>query len=188
MLPNTLHYPIALFGVIKAGLVAVNTNPFYTQRECHYQFNNAEATVLVVYKESLPTVREILKDTKITRIIIADIDDDFEEQLILDEEELGAILLKPEISFQDAISVGRYRNYAKHDGKRDDVVLFQYTGGTTSASKGAMLTNFNLIINTCQWWGMMEPFQEPEKQQVSMCALPLYHIYAFLVNGIGMMS
>ncbi|MEY4135597.1 MAG: AMP-binding protein [Saprospiraceae bacterium] len=195
MMPNLLQYPIALFAALRAGLVIVNTNPLYTPREMLHQFNDSGVKAIIIAENFGANLQKILPETGITTIITTSIG-----------EMLGTVKgsivnfvvrklkgmvppyqLPNEVRFMQAIGQGRKFTLRTHEGTPDEVVLLQYTGGTTGVSKGAMLTNRNIVANMLQIKAWMQPFLK-EGAEVALCPLPLYHIFAFTVNLLAMMS
>ncbi len=195
MMPNLLQYPIALFGALRAGLVVVNTNPLYTPREMHHQFTDAGAKAIVICENFAANLQKIMGDTEIKTVIVTSIG-----------EMLGPIkgalvnfvvrhvkkmvpkwYIPNAVTFTDALRDGKKFLIKKFDNYPDDVILLQYTGGTTGVSKGAMLTNRNLVANMMQMRAIMSPFLK-EREEVALCPLPLYHIFAFTVNCLGLFS
>jgi long-chain acyl-CoA synthetase len=195
MMPNLLQYPIALFGALRAGLVIVNTNPLYTPREMLHQFNDSGAKAIVIAENFAANLEKILDQTQIKTIILASIGEmlGFPKGPIVNfvvrsiKKMVPAYKLPNTVTFTQALSGGRGFSLPKFDGKSDDVILLQYTGGTTGVSKGAMLTNRNLIANMVQMKAWMQPFLK-EGEETALCPLPLYHIFAFSVNCLALMS
>lgn len=195
MMPNLLQYPIALFGALRAGLVIVNTNPLYTPREMLHQFNDSGAKAIVIAENFAANLEKILNQTQIKTIIMASIGEmlGFPKSMIVNfvvrsvKKMVPAYSLPNTVTFMQALSGGRGFSLPKFDGKADDVILLQYTGGTTGVSKGAMLTNRNLVANMVQMKAWMQPFLK-EGEETALCPLPLYHIFAFSVNCLALMS
>ncbi len=195
MMPNLLQYPIALFGALRAGLVIVNTNPLYTPREMKHQFSDSGAKAIVIAENFAANLEKIIHDTPIKTVIVTSIG-----------EMLGAVKgtltnfvvrtvkgmvpkynLANTVTFKEALSQGKKFTLPDLDGKPEDVIVLQYTGGTTGVSKGAMLTNRNLISNMLQFRAMIRPFLK-EREEVALSPLPMYHIFAFSVNALALMS
>lgn len=196
-MPNCLAYPIVAFGVFKAGLVLVNTNPLYTAPEMTHQFSDSGAVTLIVSDMFADRLAEVLPKTNIKTVVTVKISEFFPPVVA------GVIRLVqrywnkslPKITvehtwFQAALAAGRKaRNEASSsrylDGVgSDSVAALQYTGGTTGVSKGAMLSHGNLVTNTLQMiahsgYGMRAG------KEIVLTALPLYHIFAFTVNLLG---
>jgi long-chain acyl-CoA synthetase len=194
MMPNMLQYPIALFGAIKAGLIVVNTNPLYTPREMRHQFSDSGAIAIVIAENFAANLQEILKDTKINTIILTSIGEmlGFKGMIVNFvvrhiKRLVPAYQLSNTVNFNTALKHGQQFTLNKPDISLDDVVALQYTGGTTGVSKGAMLTNRNLVANMLQIRAWLGPNLE-ENGEVVLCALPLYHIFAFTVNCLAMLD
>ncbi|NJL74828.1 MAG: AMP-binding protein, partial [Saprospiraceae bacterium] len=189
MMPNLLQYPIALFGAFKAGLVVVNTNPLYTPREMEHQLTDAGATAIVILENFAHNLEKILPKTNIKLIITTSIGEmlPFLKRSIVNyvvrnvKKMVPAYSLPAEIKFGKAIADGGKLQLQRQTGTHDDVILLQYTGGTTGVSKGAMLTNRNMIANMLQGAAFMSPFTV-EGKETMLCPLPIYHIFAFTMN------
>lgn len=191
-MPNVLQYPIVLFGAIKAGLVIVNTNPLYTEREMKHQFNDAGVTTVVILANFAHNLQKIVSETKIQHVIVTELGDalGFPKSLVVNTVVKHVKKMVPEFSLPDAISL----NQALERGARltcvrvpmelDEVAFLQYTGGTTGVAKGAMLTHRNVVSNMEQIRCWMLPLLK-EGEEVVVCALPLYHIFAFTVNALA---
>ena len=196
-MPNCLAYPIVAFGVFKAGLVLVNTNPLYTATEMIHQFSDSGAKALVVIDMFADRLPEVLPKTQIETVVTVKISEFFPGVVAgvirLVQKVWSRTLPKVTVAhtkFQAALKAG------KAAGKRDalegyltgvgpdSIAALQYTGGTTGVSKGAMLTHSNLVSNTMQMIQMNGQFIRPGKEIV-VTALPLYHIFAFTVNLLG---
>ena len=177
-LPNSLQYPIATFGALKAGLVIVNTNPQYTAAEARHQFRDSGARAILVLDRLLPLVRAVQADTALERIILTSVEDlqapVYDSQEPATERFMQALRLGEQSPALDCV-VGLER-----------LALLQYTGGTTGASKGAMLSHRNLLANVLQTIELFDKpgLLEPEKD-VRIAPLPLYHIMAFATNCLS---
>jgi long-chain acyl-CoA synthetase len=195
MMPNLLQYPIALFGALRAGLIIVNTNPLYTPREMLHQFNDSGAKAIIIAENFASNLEKILGQTQIKTIILASIGEmlGFPKGAIVNfvvrsvKKMVPKFNLPNTVSFKQALEDGRKFNLPAFNGNPDDVILLQYTGGTTGVSKGAMLTNRNLVANMVQMKAWMQPFLT-EGEETALCPLPLYHIFAFSVNCLALMS
>lgn len=191
-MPNVLQYPIALFGAIKAGLVIVNTNPLYTEREMKHQFNDAGCTAVVILANFAHNLQKVLHETKIQHVIVTELGDllGFPKSLVVNtvvkhvKKMVPDFSLPDAISFSDALERGAKLTCSRVPMDLDEVAFLQYTGGTTGVSKGAMLTHRNVVSNMEQirYW-MLPKLKEGE--EVVVCALPLYHIFAFTVNALA---
>ncbi|NRF48950.1 AMP-binding protein [Pseudomonas stutzeri] len=177
-LPNSLQYPIATFGALKAGLVIVNTNPQYTAAEARHQFRDSGARAILVLERLLPLVRAVQADTALERIILTSVEDlqapVYDSQEPATERFMQALRLGEQSPALDCV-VGLER-----------LALLQYTGGTTGVSKGAMLRHRNLLANVLQTIELFDKpgLLEPEKD-VRIAPLPLYHIMAFATNCLS---
>jgi long-chain acyl-CoA synthetase len=194
-MPNSLAYPVVLFGVLKAGCVAVNTNPLYTPPEMIHQFSDSGAKVLVIsdlFADRLPAV---LPKTKVEHVVTVRITEWFptipsiviRAVLKYVKKQLPPVTVR-HTPLQEALGAGRERMAPGTDLEAylegvelDSVAALQYTGGTTGVSKGAMLTHRNLLANVFQMLEMNGNYLEEGKESV-LTALPLYHIFAFTVN------
>ncbi|MFL9811462.1 MAG: long-chain fatty acid--CoA ligase [Pseudomonas sp.] len=177
-LPNSLQYPIATFGALKAGLVIVNTNPQYTAAEARHQFHDSGARAILVLDRLLPQVRAVQADTALRQIILTSVDD--LQQPIYESQEDGTL------RFMQALRLGEQKPPVEREAGLDRLALLQYTGGTTGVSKGAMLSHRNLLANVLQTIELFDKpgLLEPEKD-VRIAPLPLYHIMAFATNCLS---
>ncbi|WP_095499545.1 long-chain-fatty-acid--CoA ligase FadD [Paraferrimonas haliotis] len=191
MMPNLLQYPIALFGALRAGMVVVNVNPLYTPRELKHQLCDAEAKVLVVVSNFANTVEAVIKETPVENVIITSLGDqlgtakgtvvNFVVKYI--KKMVPKYHIPNALSFKQALRKGRRRQYVNPRLNGDDLAFLQYTGGTTGVSKGAMLTHTNVVSNLNQ----VDQYYSKllvENEEVIVTALPLYHIFALVVNGL----
>jgi len=194
-MPNVMQYPVALFGILKAGMVVVNTNPQYKPSEMEHQFADAGAKGIIILNTFGYKLEEILNKTPIKTIIIAEVGDmlgslkgalvDFMIKRV--RKMVPEYNLPQAIDFQEAMKIGRKHNYKKPAIKITDLALLQYTGGTTGVAKGAALSHRNLIANIEQVAAWMKP-QLKEGEEVTITALPLYHVFALTVNLFGMLK
>ena len=195
MMPNLLQYPIAIFGALKAGLVLVNTNPLYTPREMLHQFTDADVKAIIIAENFAANLEKIIKETEINTVILASIGEmlSWPKSSIVNfvvrkvKKMVPAFNLANTVSFKEAIKLGKKFSLTPLESKAEDVIMLQYTGGTTGVSKGAMLTNRNMIANMLQIESIMIT-QLKEAEEVILCPLPMYHIFAFTVNGLAMLS
>ncbi|TVL04098.1 long-chain fatty acid--CoA ligase [Shewanella algae] len=189
MMPNLLQYPIALFGVLRAGMVVVNVNPLYTPRELKHQLVDSGAKAIVVVSNFASTLEQVVDQTPVKNVIITGLGD----LLSAPKRTLVNFVVKyikrlvPKYSLPHAISMrralraGKKAQYVKPVVKSDDIAFLQYTGGTTGVSKGAMLSHGNIVANVLQANGAYAPLLNDGKEFV-VTALPLYHIFALTVN------
>ncbi|MFS1438432.1 long-chain-fatty-acid--CoA ligase FadD [Shewanella sp. 10N.286.48.A6] len=189
MMPNLLQYPIALFGILRAGMVVVNVNPLYTPRELKHQLVDSGAKAIVVVSNFARTLEEVVAETPVESVIITGLGD----QLSAPKRTLVNFIVKyikkmvPKydlphaLSFRQSLTKGRRLQYIKPEITTDDLSFLQYTGGTTGVSKGAMLTHGNVVSNVLQANGAYSPALKNGSEFV-VTALPLYHIFALTVN------
>ncbi|MCL1068808.1 long-chain-fatty-acid--CoA ligase FadD [Shewanella olleyana] len=189
MMPNLLQYPIALFGVLRAGMVVVNVNPLYTPRELKHQLVDSGAKAIVVVSNFARTLEEVVAETPVESVIITGLGD----QLSAPKRTLVNFIVKyikkmvPKydlphaLSFRQSLTKGRRLQYIKPEITSEDLSFLQYTGGTTGVSKGAMLTHGNVVSNVLQANGAYSPALKDGTEFV-VTALPLYHIFALTVN------
>ena len=189
MMPNVLQYPIVLFGILQAGLVAVNTNPLYTPRELEYQLKDSGATTIVVLENFANTLELVLPRTQIKHVIVASIGEMFG---MIKGALMNFVIRKvkkmvPEyripntVIFQTALKQGAANTFKPVELTRDDTALLQYTGGTTGLAKGAVLSHGNICANMLQAKEWIKNSLHEGKETV-IAALPLYHIFALTVN------
>ncbi|NNE26238.1 MAG: AMP-binding protein [Saprospiraceae bacterium] len=195
MMPNLLQYPVALFGAIKAGLIVVNTNPLYTAREMEHQFTDSGVKAIVILENFAANLEKILGNTQIDTIILTSIGEMLGAKGTLVNFAVRNIKrmvpkfnLSNTVSFSEALSQGKKFKIMDFENNPDDVIVHQYTGGTTGVSKGAMLTNRNLVANMLQIRAFITPYLENEEQITVLSPLPLYHIFAFTVNCMAMLD
>ncbi|QXH57986.1 long-chain-fatty-acid--CoA ligase FadD2 [Pseudomonas maumuensis] len=200
-MPNVLQYPIAVFGALRAGLVVVNTNPLYTEREMRHQFKDSGARALVYLNMFGKRVQEVLPDTGVEYLIEAKMGDLLPAakgwliNTVVDKlkKMVPAYHLPQAVSFKQVLRQGQRHSHQAVGQTLDDVAVLQYTGGTTGLAKGAMLTHGNLVANMLQvlaCFGQHGPDGQPlikQGQEVMIAPLPLYHIYAFTANCMCMM-
>ena len=193
MMPNMLQYPIALFGSLRAGLILVNTNPLYTPREMKHQFIDSGAKAIIIAENFAANLQQILPETQIKTIILTSIG----EMLGLKGVIVNFVVrnirkmvpkysLPNTVGFKEALKQGRKFTIKPFQTSQDDTIVLQYTGGTTGVSKGAMLTNRNLVANMLQIKAWLSPVLA-EREVIALCPLPLYHIFAFTVNCLAFM-
>ncbi len=194
MMPNILQYPIALLGSLRAGLIVVNTNPLYTPREMAHQFTDSGVKAIVIADNFAANLQKIIAETDIDVVITTTIG----EMIGLKGKMIDTVLklkgkrpafeLTNSVGFTSAISAGKKFSIPEFDDAAERVIIHQYTGGTTGVSKGAMLTNKNLIANMLQIRALLKPAIQTEEAQNVLCPLPLYHIFAFTVNCLSMIA
>jgi long-chain acyl-CoA synthetase len=184
MLPNIPAFPLAMLGIIRAGAIQVNVNPLYTARELEHQLNDAGARAIVVFAGVTPTLAEIVGHTGIEKVITVALGDGTAAELPSPPVDTR---LTDAVAFTDALAQGAGLPLSTPDLDGEDILFLQYTGGTTGLSKGAALSHRNLVANTEQFKAFMLDAQRPGKEIV-VTALPLYHIFALMVNFITYFS
>ena len=196
MMPNCLQYPIATFGILRAGLTVVNVNPLYTARELRHQLVDAGAAAIVVVDNFGHTVQEVLADTPLKQVITTGLGDmlgfpkgalvnfvlKYVKKMVPDYDIPGTV------RFRDALAAGRRHTLPQIDIDPSDIAFLQYTGGTTGVAKGAMLTHRNLVANMRQASAWLNPNDLRPGEEVIITALPLYHIFALTANGLVFME
>lgn len=189
MMPNVLQYPIAVLGILRAGMVVSNVNPLYTPRELKHQLNDAGAKAIIVIENTACTLAEVINETGIEQVITGTIGEmvggikgpimDFMIKRI--KKMVPPFDLPGAKSFKSVLKEGQSLPFTPTKRTLDDIAFLQYTGGTTGVSKGAMLTNRNMVANVTQvsYWISSELEQGKE---IVITALPLYHIFALTAN------
>lgn len=188
-LPNVLQYPVVVFGAMRAGMIVVNTNPLYTEREMEHQFNDSGAKALVVLANMGDKAMKVVPKTGIKHVIVTQVGDmhcPFKRLLINGvlkyvKKEVPAFSIAGSVPLRSALSKGTGKQYTPVPATADDIAVLQYTGGTTGVAKGAMLTHGNLMANMMQSDGVFTQILN-EAEETVICPLPLYHIYAFTVH------
>lgn len=192
MMPNVLQYPIALFGVLRAGGTVVNTNPLYTARELRHQLVDSGAEVIVILENFAHVLEEVISQTSVRKVVITSVGEllGFPKGAIVDfvvrhvRKAVPAWNLPGAQRFRQVLAEGAPLSLQPMDLNHDDLAFLQYTGGTTGVSKGAMLSHGNMVANVMQssaWTEWALPQNEPG---ISITALPLYHIFALTANCI----
>lgn len=191
MMPNLLQYPIAIFGLLRAGMTIVNTNPLYTARELKHQLEDSGAKGIIVVENFADTVEEVLTDINVDVVITTRIGDmlGFPKSFITNsvikyvKKMIPAFSLPGSISFATILNTGGgAEKFEPVPLSHDDIALLQYTGGTTGVAKGAMLTHGNMVANMIQSLEWLKPANVIEGEEIIITALPLYHIFALTAN------
>ena len=184
MAPNLLAFPIAFLGIARAGGVQVNVNPLYTPRELEHQLNDSGVHTIVVFSGVSGTVAEVIAKTKVKTVIVTGVGDGSGVQIPSPpaDPRLGGV-----VSLADALIAGATLPFEKVELGGEDLLFLQYTGGTTGLSKGAALSHRNLVANVEQFKAFMPDALRPG-QEVIVTAIPLYHIFALMVNFITYFS
>jgi long-chain acyl-CoA synthetase len=194
MMPNVLQYPIAVFGILRAGYTVVNVNPLYTPRELEHQLKDSGAEAIVILENFATTLEQVLPKTPVKHIVVASLGDLLGfKGLIVNfvvrnvKKMVPAFDLPGAIRFNDVISEGSGLELKKVDIGPEDLAFLQYTGGTTGVSKGAMLTHRNVVANMEQVSAWFKPTHDENDPLVMVAPLPLYHIYALTCNCLFML-
>jgi len=198
MLPNSLQYPVCLFGTLLAGAIVVNVNPLYTVPELAHQLRDSGAQTIVVLENFARTLEQALPGTQVRNIVITGIGDLMGGALNLKGRALNFVMrhvqkqvppyaLPAPIWLRDALAAGRSRALQPVQLASEDIAFLQYTGGTTGVAKGAMLTHRNIIANLLQaevWSKSMLT----GGAETNVTLLPLYHIFSLTVNLLMFMT
>jgi long-chain acyl-CoA synthetase len=193
MMPNMPQYPVAVAAVLRAGLVVVNVNPLYTARELEHQLKDSGAKAIVIIENFAATLEKCIAQTPVQHVVLAAMGDrlgllkgSLVNYVVRNVKKMvPAFNLPQAVRFNDALSAGRQQAFRKPELSVDDIAVLQYTGGTTGVSKGAVLLHRNVIANVLQSEAWNEPVMQripAGEQPTNVCALPLYHIFAFTVN------
>ena len=193
-MPNVLQYPIAVFGAMRAGYVVVNTNPLYTPREMEHQFNDSGAKALICLANMAHMAEEVVPKTGVKHVIVTELGDMLPplKRLLINaavkylKKMVPSYNIPGMVRFNDAMAKGRSLSLAEANPASGDIAVLQYTGGTTGVAKGAMLTHRNLVANMLQAKALMGS-NMIDGEEVVICPLPLYHIYAFTFHCMAMM-
>ena len=193
MMPNTPQYPIAVAAVLRAGLVVVNVNPLYTPRELEHQLKDSGAKAIVIMENFGITLQKCIAATSVKHVVLSAVGDrlgflkgTLVNYVLRNVKKVVPVFDLPDaVRFNDALEQGASRKLQKPVLGPDDVAVLQYTGGTTGVSKGAVLLHRNVIANVLQsevWNAPAMALIPAGEQPTSVCALPLYHIFAFTIN------
>ncbi|RUR33947.1 long-chain fatty acid--CoA ligase [Vreelandella andesensis] len=194
-LPNVLQFPVAVFGALRAGLVVVNTNPLYTEREMAHQFKDSNAKAIVILANMADKLEKVLDKTDIQHVLVTQLADlhDVPKRWLINavvkhvKKMVPAYSLPSAVGFRDALKKGASLHHTEVQRTMDDVAALQYTGGTTGMPKGAMLTHQNLVANMLQARvAIGEHLTDGE--ELIVAPLPVYHIYTFTVNCLFLME
>jgi long-chain acyl-CoA synthetase len=180
MCPNTLCFPIAMWGIIRVGGVQVNVNPMYTARELQHQLNDAQVDTIIIFSASTKVLADCLQQTSVKNIITIELDDLVSQGLA--STQIDARLTET-TSFTKALATGHDLVLNEPSLSADDLLFLQYTGGTTGLSKGAMLTHGNIIANVLQYQEFAKNHLAYGKELV-LTAIPMYHIFALTANAL----
>lgn len=188
MMPNTLQYPIALYGTLRAGCVVVNCNPLYTPRELEHQLKDSGAEVIVILENFAHVLQQVVGKTQIKHMVVTPLGEMLGlKGLIVNlvvryvKKMVPAWSLPGSINFKSALAGGQGKELKHVELNHEDIAFLQYTGGTTGVSKGAILTHGNIVANVLQACAWIRPAIR-NGQELIVTALPLYHIFALTAN------
>ncbi len=193
MMPNVPQYPVAVAGILRAGLVVVNVNPLYTPRELEHQLKDSGAKLIVVVENFASVVAQVMAAVPTKKVVLATIGDmlGFPKSMIVNyvvrsvKKAVPAFDIAGAVRWSDVVAQGRGMTFTPVLVGPDDIAVLQYTGGTTGVSKGAVLLHRNLVANILQAEAWYQPALKkvaPGQQVVTICALPIYHIFGFNTN------
>ncbi len=189
MLPNLIQYPIAIFGALRAGLVVVNVNPLYTERELEHQLKDSGARAILVLENFASKVAAVLPATELKHVFVTEVGDMFDRhKRVLTNFAVKRVKkmvpdwkIRNAVQFLSALSLGRKMQRTTIRASADDIAFLQYTGGTTGVSKGVILSHANIVANVLQcgsWIGATLR----EREEIVLTPLPLYHVFSLVAN------
>jgi long-chain acyl-CoA synthetase len=196
MLPNLLQYPVALCGVFRAGLVAVNVNPLYTARELEHQLKDSGAKCIVMLENFAHTLEEVIAKTDVEQVVLTGVGDmlSFPKGAITNfvlrhiKKSVPAYSLPGSVRLREALKIGSASTLTPVELGFADIAFLQYTGGTTGVSKGAMLSHRNMVSNVEQTIAWQADAYEDLESIIAITALPLYHIFSLQGNCLTVMA
>ncbi len=189
MMPNLLQYPVAMFGILRAGMIAVNCNPLYTPRELEHQLKDSGSKAIVIVENFANVLEQTLPKTDIKHIVVTGVGDmlSFPKGIVVNAVLKYVKKMIPHYSipntyrFNQALKLGSTTSLSKPIVKGEDIAFLQYTGGTTGVSKGAMLTHHNVVSNFLQARAWIQ-FLIKEGEEIIITPLPLYHVFSLVAN------
>ncbi|MGH8397187.1 MAG: long-chain-fatty-acid--CoA ligase [Gammaproteobacteria bacterium] len=195
MMPNLLQYPVALFGILRTGMVAVNVNPLYTARELEHQLKDSGARTIVILENFANTLQEALPLTDVKHVVVTAIGDlvPFPKRALVNfvvrkvKKMVPAWHIEGAVPFRTALSRGAQHSLDDVAVTGEDIAFLQYTGGTTGVAKGAELTHRNMVANVLQASAWLGPHLT-KGSEVVITALPLYHIFSLTANCLVFMD
>ena len=195
MMPNLLQNPVAIFATLRAGLVVVNTNPLYTARELKHQLNDSGAETIIIVENFCHVLEKVVAETGVKNIIVTRMGDmlPFPKSAIINlvvkyiKKMVPAYHLPNAVDFKQALKLGAQHRFETVPCNHEDIAFLQYTGGTTGVSKGAVLTNKNMVANMQQASAWIKNVIS-DKPETIITALPLYHIFSLTANCLTFMK
>jgi len=195
MMPNVLQYPVAIAAVLRAGFIAVNVNPLYTAPELHHQLEDSGAEAVIVLENFAATLQRAIAGTPVKHVVVATVGDlmGFLKGAVVNfvlrsvRKQIPAWSLPGHLKFKEVIAAGRSMRLERPELGPQDVAVLQYTGGTTGVAKGATLLHHTIVANLLASEAWMQPGLKRKKlegQLTIVCALPLYHVFAFITCGL----
>jgi long-chain acyl-CoA synthetase len=190
MMPNILQYPIALIGVLRAGMVVVNTNPLYTARELEHQLKDSGAKAIVIVENFAHVLQQVLPRTDLKNVLVTRVGDllGMPRGMIVNfvlrhvRKQIPAWSMPGAITFKSALASGLGMKLEPVTLGPEDIAFLQYTGGTTGIAKAAVLTHRNMIANVLQASAWIRPALQANVHRIVISALPLYHIFSLTAN------
>ena len=195
MMPNLLQYPVALFGVLRAGMIVVNVNPLYTGRELQHQLRDSGAEAIVILENFAHVLEKVIDNTSIRHVVTTAIGDllPIPRRWVVNlvvrriKKMVPPWHINGAVGFNTALKWGAAAKLDEAKPGQSDIALLQYTGGTTGVSKGAILTQGNLVANMLQATAWSKGILD-EGREIVITALPLYHIFSFTINCLLFMK
>ncbi|MBW1990235.1 MAG: long-chain-fatty-acid--CoA ligase [Deltaproteobacteria bacterium] len=190
MMPNILQYPVALFGILRAGMIVVNVNPLYTARELKHQMNDSGAKAIVIFANSAHTLEEVLDETSIEHVMITQVGDmlGFPKSALVNfvlkkvKKMVPPYKLPGAKDFVACVKAGDAAKFKPEKIAHEDIAFLQYTGGTTGVAKGAILTHKNIVANVLQASAWIKNLVKEDGSEIIITPLPLYHIFSLTAN------
>ncbi|MGA9854806.1 MAG: long-chain-fatty-acid--CoA ligase [Gammaproteobacteria bacterium] len=195
MMPNLLQYPVALFGILRCGMVAVNVNPLYTARELEHQLKDSGAHAIVIVENFAATLQEALPQVDVKTVVTTQIGDllPLPKRTLVNfvvkrvKRMVPAWYISGAVSLREALAQGGRHTLDEVTVGHEDIAFLQYTGGTTGVAKGAVLTHRNMVANVLQAYAWLSPHLEDGRETI-ITALPLYHIFSLTANCLTFMK
>ena len=196
MMPNVLQYPVALFGVLRAGMVVVNTNPLYTARELEHQLKDSGAKAIVIVENFVHVLQQVLPHTELKKVLVTRIGDllGFPHGFLVNfvlryvRKQIPPWSMPGAGTFKGALGAGLGLKLDPVALGPEDIAFLQYTGGTTGVAKAAVLTHRNMVANVLQASAWITPSLNANEARTVITALPLYHIFALTSNRLAFLT